>query len=115
MALEFDLRKVGNVDILRTKGEDGQENWSQLTTRVVFSCISTGINEITEDNYEEWFQRNFIWDTVHGLLPLPLESVKLFIGLWTNASTLTKAEFNKRIMADIWYNAETQMREEADA
>ena len=66
---------------------------------VIFGTMSLGINEITEDNLDEWLDRAKVRaalfgpavydrDKPHVCLLTERETMKRFVGLWTNASNV---------------------------
>lgn len=119
MALTYDLTKIKNYKriIYRTikEGErDYDPNEKQYRMKpkwetLILSTMIVGIREITEDNYQQFFNRlhliettngSFFWKSKKdGSLGKPdfytLEDIQKMIGLKTNASTTTKAQFLK--------------------
>jgi hypothetical protein len=100
MALNWDASKV----------EGWKEKAGSVADMVIWMTMFVGINQITEKNYEEFYSRAALLEKLFGasLLkggeprPMTLEDIKAYIGLSTNASTLTRIQFNKR-QTDRWY------------
>jgi hypothetical protein len=78
------------------------ENWQELPRGtvecMVFASMFVGISRIKESNWQEFATRLRMWEKVHG----PIRSdgelmdpgvVRDFIGMSTNASSLTPAKF----------------------
>jgi hypothetical protein len=81
MSLDYDLGKINNYKELCYK--DGF--MTPRTQQIIFGCISTGIGEITEKNYIEWFMRYSMWCGLHSFDNSPtLDDVRAHIGLRTN-------------------------------
>lgn len=100
MPLRFETADIKDRDILYSG--PNQRIWSDWTDLMAHATITVGINHITEKNYEEFYERYVMFLHAHGVhewLPT-LEIVKKFIGLRTNAATLTPAAF-KRSMLEI--------------
>ena len=77
--MDYDVTAVESAEF-----PSGAEYWRQFNA-VAFSCLNTGICELTEENCEEWFVRYRIWNRLQGLGDyLTLEDVKKFVGLKVN-------------------------------
>jgi hypothetical protein len=115
MALHYDLTGIENNKELweeSSKDEDGKQLYrlNPLTDMFIWFTMFVGIPEITAKNAEKFFARiSFIESLKRPFLavkdeetgeeatrPITLEDVKRHIGLKTNASTLTKAQFLKK-------------------
>lgn len=88
----------------------GDEVVSPVTETLVWLTVTTGIPEITEATAAEFFARARIIEATYGAMmserrpsgeivdkPLTAEDVYNHIGLYTNASKMTKAVFTKNI------------------
>ena len=101
-----------------TKAEDdeyGRVRLEVVTEALVNGAGFIGINEITKRNYEKVYMRyemaRFasepvaqVFDPKKGHLVarrITLEEVKAHIGLWTNATRLTDAQYKKRLIEHI--------------
>lgn len=102
MALNYELGEI--------------ENWKELPEGtvqcMVFGTMFTGINRITEKNWREFATRLRMWETVHGPIRADGELMdpgvaRDFIGLWTNATSLTPAKFAKTLTDSMRRNAES--------
>jgi len=96
MALTFDLRSVA----------DFQSIEPSLARDIIFQTMFVGINRITEDNYVEFYERLKAGEARFGITLFnasgdasiyTLDVIKSFIGLKTNASKLTKAQWLKNL------------------
>lgn len=98
MGLSWDATKVEGFDSLT-------ENEAVTRDALVFSTMSVGIREITVENARQFFARVSFWEKVNGpmrvgdgeSLYFKPEDVLRFVGLKTNASTLTDAQFRKNV------------------
>jgi len=122
MRMEF-KDKDGNVTIEEREGEM-EEVMNPITQVLIFTTISTGIADITEKNVDEYYIRLQMYDQANGagLLidsegkgrGLTYQEVKDHVGLRTNASPLTKAQYAKRISASLRRHAEDTLRHETE-
>lgn len=68
---------------------------------MIWATIPVGMNKITTENYEQFYQRYLKWSFVCGFVSkneapyFSLEDVKKAVGLSTNAASRTTAAFNK--------------------
>lgn len=88
---------------------NSEEEWP-ITNALIWRTMVVGFGRITEDNYEEFFERNeasnliygpavFKWDENKKKVNLlTLAAIKRRIGLNTNVTTLTKAKWEKDFM-----------------
>lgn len=86
---------------------EGRENFTDdefgVMDGLIWLTMAVGIHEITEKNYKEFHARLDIIQRLHGPYMnqggkdylITEEDVKRCIGLRTNASTLTRNQFNK--------------------
>jgi len=109
MPLNYDYRKVK----VKTWEPDGTFNkdgepMGEITSvlnSLIWITMSIGISSITEKNWEDFYTRMKLLGVDRNLLridengsptiPISAEDVRDHIGLMTNASTMTKAEFLK--------------------
>jgi hypothetical protein len=108
MPLTFDVKEIDNYEVVTTKphtrGTDKQE-WHPVTEVLVFLSMACGYNKITKENAKEVYERVNIYQVLSGAplassegdIWLTLEDVEMHIGLKTNASPTTKAEFFKLV------------------
>jgi hypothetical protein len=80
-------------------------NWEELITdanyptteRIYFVTMVTDLGEITATNYGEFYARVKVYAHITGDDSITLEDVKRRIGLTTNVSNTTSAQFLKRM------------------
>jgi hypothetical protein len=113
MALNYDLREIKGYKrrvYSRVKSESGETQYKMksIPQTIVFLTMTVGMREITEKNWERFYNRAHLLETVHGsfyfvtkrgkLVPkyISKEDIKSMIGLKTNASELTSRQFMKR-------------------
>lgn len=90
MALTYDLRNVKNFDGIWDENDVMRFDHKD----VIFETMQVGINEITEDNKEEFILRHKLVCQCHGNDPYISEkAVDNLVGLGTNAKSLTRAKF----------------------
>lgn len=102
MALTWDATKV----------TDWKKKTGAVADTMIWMTMFVGMNEITEKNAEEFYARIQLLEKLFGAYLnqtdtetkvtepkyITFDDVKSFIGLTTNASTLTRNQFNKRQM-----------------
>jgi len=90
-----------------------KDEWHPVTHYLMFTTMTVGMGEITKQNAPEFFRRVAIIQKIYGPAltyrdPLNKERVEAYvtleditnhIGLKTNVSTISKAEFNKKALA----------------
>lgn len=126
MSLDYNIGKMSDINGLHNtkvgidkkpfpdgSDEDKAGDWEwQKTQCMIFRSMSVGMNRITEENVDEFYVRMMMVTQMHGK-PLvewdeakgkhvdrdvTYAEVRRRIGLTTNASTLTKAQFRKRFV-----------------
>ena len=105
MALNFDVSNIADYQNITTSPFN-ENKWHPVTEYLVFALMGIGVNEIKVGNVDEVFRRVAIHQKLHGpaleyyipptTIYVTLQDIKNHIGLRTNVSTLTAAEFNKR-------------------
>lgn len=100
MSLRWDAKECDE------KAIDGDKA-KLITKAIALLTMPVGIGRITEKNYEEFFRRASAYESAVGAFitnwtgkefvdePVTLADVKLRIGLWSNASPLTRAAFDR--------------------
>ena len=105
MALHWDITGCKDVELLKSDTE-----W-HITNALIWATMSTGLNEITEENLPEFYARLHVWETIVGPLTwgtneetgkeeerfIEVEDLRKRIGLHTNASRETRAEWKKKL------------------
>ena len=88
-----------------SKPKDENESVVQYTLNHLTMIV--GMNKITEQNWEEFYARCVVLEKLNGAYmrrsmksglkdrPITVEDVKRWIGMQTNASTMTRAQFLK--------------------
>lgn len=85
-------------------------NDAALREAGVWATIAVGIREVTEENVKEFFTRATFWEKTQGAHrnkqndetgewsehPFSVQDIYRLVGLKTNASTLTRAQFYKK-------------------
>lgn len=98
MALNWDATKVRDFDKLT-------DEEAVIREALIWSTLGVGISRITEKNYKEFYARLRFIELLNGarrykdeMKPkyFTLEEVERFIGLTTNASEFSRAQFIKR-------------------
>lgn len=93
MALNYDMTRVSNIDLLH---EDDKQ-W-QISHSLIWATMSIGMGEITQKNFIEFFARlRFVYALLNVESDITVEDVQRRIGLSTNVSDETELQFVKRI------------------
>jgi hypothetical protein len=111
MALNYDLSQIKDYKKLWERSEITQENTQMKVPyrTIIFCTMIVGMREITEENSSKFIERvSFIEKTKGSFFyknkkPLYIteKDINRMIGLKTNASLLTKAQFIKRHTQDL--------------
>ena len=120
MSLDWNLKQIRDYKKLYRKIGEGERGYSATeptftlrseSERIIWLTMIIGMREITEKNWEQFYNRvNFyekntdshLWKKQKNkLVPMYItkDQVQKMIGLSTNASTLTKNQFIKKIMS----------------
>ncbi len=95
MSLDYKLTKIKDFHNVCL---DNAKNVKPITTAIIFGTMSTGIGEITEKNYVEFYHRYAMVNAGHNL-PFTLQDVRNHIGLSTNVFPNEKtSSWYKRII-----------------
>lgn len=105
MSLTYDLTAVKDwkENYPCKVNSDGEESMNDTTNMLIFVSMITGMREITKKNSNEVFSRIRMSEMIHGgyfldgdggYRSITLKEVTDHIGLKTNASDITKAQFN---------------------
>lgn len=119
MSLDWDITKCK----INNSKDMTDDEWVVFQT-VVFNCLAIDIGEITEGNWEEYFQRTYVWERIAGAgmcrwedeekIPVYLTpaDIKKWIGLHTNVfPKSTDANFNKKVIGVLKDRAVRNIRE----
>lgn len=111
MALNYNLDKITNSGwvCFRDNGTLAAD-----TYQLIWATMAVDLGKITKENIKEWMVRlkilsivdseNGIWDTISE------EVVTIHIGLSTNVSSTTRAQFKKKIITSVERNALNRVR-----
>ena len=91
MALHTNISNCVNYEELNTDAN------YPTTERIYFVTMVTDLGEITATNYGEFYARVKVYAHITGDDSITLEDVKRRIGLSTNVSNTTSAQFLKRM------------------
>jgi len=108
MALNYDLTRVKDYKKLWNRSDERLEMKEPYRT-IIFCTMIVGMREITEENCSKFLERvSFVEKTKGSFFyknkkPLYIteKDINRMIGLQTNASLLTKAQFIKRHTQDL--------------
>lgn len=132
MSLDLDCSKVSDPHAAWEIYEPDKPlyKFHQSTVNIAFMCMATGIGEITEKNYADFYTRIAIWERVCET-PEPeqtsLARIRQLIGLRTNVSKRSRTEFMKalerKVADEIWAECrmsvpkltDLEKREQSDA
>lgn len=129
MSLDFDYSELKDQRVMFTvETRDlpvGQREFSGVAQAIIFRCMYCGIGVITEANATEFADRIAMWSAIFGApmssgdeehqkIDITAKDVRAFIGLRTNASTLTKAQFHAELIKRLRYMAEGNRRRDAN-
>jgi hypothetical protein len=115
MPVHFDFSRVHNHEAVTTNPTD-PTRWHPVADALVWLSMICGYNEITEKNVEKVIERIMQFQSVKGAFlrggrdennsPKPIyimpTDVKRFIGMHTNASPFTDAQWRRKV-ADLVY------------
>lgn len=100
MALSWDITNCNNIEEIKSDTEWGR------TEALIWTTMVIGLREITEDNADEFYKRIKMVEKVSGELCIKDSAPYFFtkedivkrIGLRTNSTVCTKAQFNKHVL-----------------
>ena len=106
MALHWNITNCKDSASLQTA-----EEWP-ITNALIWQTMSVGIRDITEKTIPEFYARLSVWESIVGPMfyeddengktterGVTLDDLRKRIGLHTNASSMTRAEWRKNIAA----------------
>ena len=132
MSLDYDTKNIKGYKDLWVPATEGRVKLNQLTETLIFATMTTGMGDITEDNWKEFYTRCVILETgcyknqieVENLEPVwkweivSPEDIYKHIGLHTNAPRMTKAQFAKHAyqcrIDELYYKAERYVKKYVD-
>lgn len=108
MSLDFSYK---GIDPVLVEHPGNSEQYHPVLQALVWMSMCCGYNKITKDNADKVYQRIKACQAMHGAFVdkkregnwttavyITLRDVEAYIGLTTNASTLTDAAFAKRVL-----------------
>jgi hypothetical protein len=104
MSLNFDFRKVANYEAVTTDPADPQ-SWHPVADALVWLSMQCGFNEITPKNVDKVIDRIMAYQVVLGaylhpdggeIYIMPVD-IRRFVGMRTNATRLTDAQWHRRL------------------
>jgi hypothetical protein len=112
MSLNYDLQNV-------TADYKSDEGWA-LAHALIWGTMSVGMHSIDEKDWEEFFTRAHIVQTIHGgwlwdketqkARHVTANEIRSFIGLRTNVTNQTNAQFKNRIDRALRDQAQQMLR-----
>ena len=119
MPLTWSTANVANRQEVDTDPHD-EKSWHPVCFGIVMLSMNCGYNAITEKNWEEVAQRIAVWQHIFGAylgtrddeVYITVQDVRRYIGLTTNASTMTKTQFNKRVAQWMMEEAPNHIRKQ---
>lgn len=107
MALHWNISNCKNHKSLQTEDE-----WP-ITNALIWATMSVGIRDITEETIPEFYARLRVWENIVGPMlwgkdeetgkleerKVEVDDLRKRIGLHTNASSMTRAEWRKNLAA----------------
>lgn len=104
MPLTWNVTNINQHEIITSMPGD-RGKWHPVTESLVFFSMICGFNEISWENVYEVWRRIAIWQRVSGPLLgndegdiyLQFADVEDHVGLTTNASTMTKRQFDAKV------------------
>ena len=132
MSLDYDTKNIKGYKDLWVPATEGRVKLNQLTETLIFATMTTGMGDITEDNWKEFYGRCVILETGCYKNMIPIDSMEpvwkwvlvspediyKHIGLHTNAPKMTKAQFAKHAyqcrIDELYYKAERYVKKYVD-
>lgn len=100
MSLNFSFENVANYEEVTTHPAD-DTRWHPVADALVWLSLFCGYQEITLKNVDKVISRIMTYQAVGGSyfrgMYITPQDVRRFVGLKTNASTMTDAQWAKRI------------------
>jgi hypothetical protein len=111
MSLDWQLDKINNYENLCwLENEDGTHKLNTVTNSLIWLTMGIGINRISVANADEFYSRVVLYEKINKSMQsiwhedgtteriyISDKDVYDHIGLWTNASSFTVAQFRKRM------------------
>lgn len=102
-----------NYDLQNVKADWKSDDVWPITNALIWGTMSVGMNSITEANWQEFYTRAYMIQTIYGgwisddgqIRFVTPQEIREHIGLGTNANNLSNAKFKE--------NMDRRMREQA--
>ena len=110
MSLDFNYSEVADKSFIW----DENDMMRGECESIIWHTMFLGINKITEDTYRDFYTRYLMLRIAQGM-PEPyftLKDVRGMIGLHTNASSITVAQFKKRIIENLTKTVDARLNKE---
>ena len=105
MSLNWQVNQIENNEIVTTRPKaspDEKDRWHPVTEALVWYSLICGFNQITEKNFDDVWGRIRCFEMIAPMMSdgerLAEEDVRRHIGLTTNASPKTPAQFAKHFV-----------------
>jgi hypothetical protein len=122
VSLNYDLRDVQENEHTtseETHNDGTIQKWGRWTETLIFATMAVDMGEITEKNYQQFYQRHRWFLRAAGINPRDYtdagyseEVVKAHIGLKTNVFTTTEAAYKKRLLSILMDSVDDEIRRE---
>lgn len=125
MSLDWSVTNVENYkELCWIENDDETFSLNPVTEGIIFSMMGIDMGSITEANWEKFYTRLHIWETVNGTMlnkwddgvkeprPITPQEVRAHIGLSANVSTITDAAFRKKVFEALEYKAMSKLQRE---
>jgi hypothetical protein len=130
MSLDWNLEKIADREAVcyvedeqaAARGEENRFRLNPVTDAIIWKTMSVGMGQITVKNFEEFFVRAKMSEAVfgssmtdgHGMdVGLTREDIRRHIGLSTNVSGMTEAQFARRLTDYMRKEAQAEERRQA--
>ena len=120
MSLSWDITKVEDYKSkcwIEVEGEEHKQ-LNPVTDAIIWACMAVDMQQITAKNAEEFYTRYLMFNRVIGnedYFRFKFEDVKAHVGMWTNVTTRTKAQFHKRVAEILRDRTERTIRYERES
>lgn len=112
MSLDFSYGDVADQSVMW----DENNRMKPEVESLIFNTMTIGINKITADNYQTFYVRYCMYYASKGYETFyDLAFVKSMIGLHTNASPISDAQFKKQCIENLVSVANLKLNKELNA
>lgn len=115
MSLNWNLSKVADHETLCWTPADanGEHHMKRVTELLIFATMAVGMRKITERTVPIFASRPRIYEALFGAFGsgrITVEDIAAHVGLETNASDESDAQWRKRMMDNAWREAAGRTR-----